>query len=310
MRAVRLLTIIPTALVTATFAFLLLRVLPGDPVAVILGMEAPPREAAALRHALGLDRPLWEQYGAWLLGLAQGRLGMSLAYHVPVASLLADRLPVTCSLAFVSLALTVAVAVPLGVLAAVRAWSPWDVGLLVVTQAGLAVPNFWVGILFLLVFSVVLGWLPLQGYVPLSQGVGPWARHLLLPASALAAARAAQLVRFVRSAVLEELGRDYVRAARGKGLGERVVLLRHALRNALIPTVTVAGLQFGYLMGGAIVIEEVFGLPGVGRLVLQGIYARDLPLVQGAVVVLAFLVSLVNLLVDLGYRVLDPRIET
>jgi peptide/nickel transport system permease protein len=309
MRIVRVLGVVPTAIMAATLAFVLLRVLPGDPVTLLLGMEAPPQEASVLRHSLGLDRPLWEQYVAWLLDLLRGRLGTSLSYHVPVATLVAERLPVTCSLAAASLALTVVVALPLGVLTAARAWSPVDVGVLAVTQAGLAVPSFWVGILLLLLFSVVLGWLPLQGYAPLGQGPWEWARHLLLPSGALAAARAAQLTRFVRAAVLEELGRDYVRAARGKGLGERSILLRHALRNALIPTVTVAGLQFGYLLGGAIVVEQVFGLPGMGRLVVQGIYARDLPLVQAAVAVLAVLVCAVNALVDLCYRIMDPRLD-
>lgn len=310
MRIVRVLGVVPTAIMAATLAFLLLRVLPGDPVTLLLGMEAPPQEASVLRRSLGLDRPLWEQYVAWLLDLLRGRLGTSLSYHVPVATLVAERLPVTCSLAVASLALTVVVALPLGVLTAARAWSPVDVGVLAVTQAGLAVPSFWVGILLLLLFSVVLGWLPLQGYTPFGQGPWEWARHLLLPSGALAAARAAQLTRFVRAAVLEELGRDYVRAARGRGLGERSILLRHALRNALIPTVTVAGLQFGYLLGGAIVAEQVFGIPGMGRPVVQGIYARDLPLVQAAVAVLAVLVCAVNALVDLCYRIMDPRLET
>ncbi len=309
MRAARVLGIVPTALVTATIVFVLMRVLPGDPASLILGVDAPPQEAQVLRHTLGLDRPLWEQYAAWLGGLVRGRLGDSLHYRAPVAGLIAQRLPVTMSLAFAALALTTAVAVPLGVLAAARAWSAVDLGVLIAAQAGLAMPSFWVGILLLLVFSVALRWLPLQGYVPLTEGVGQWARHLALPAVALAAARAAQLMQFVRGAVLEELGREYVRVARGKGLGERAVLLRHALRNALIPTVTVAGLQFGYLLGGAIVIEQVFGLPGLGRLVLQGIYARDLPLVQAAVVVLAILVSVLNVVVDLLYRILDPRVE-
>lgn len=299
---------LPTAFVTATIAFVLMRVLPGDPAALMLGMDAPAGDVAALRHDLGLDRPLWQQYAGWLGGLARGRLGDSIRYHAPVAQLIAERLPVTLSLAVAALALTVAIAVPLGIAAAVRAWSVLDLGVLAGTQAGLAVPNFWAGILLLLLFNVVLGWLPLQGYAPLSDGLGQWARHLILPALALAAARAAQLTRFVRGAVLEELGREYITVARGKGLARRAVLVRHALRNALIPVVTVAGLQFGYLLGGAIVVEQVFGLPGVGRLVLQGIYARDFPVVQAAVVVLAVLVSALNALIDLAYTLLDPRV--
>jgi len=310
MRAARALAIIPTVVVTATIVFVLIRIIPGDPAALMLGLEAPPAQLQALRHALGEDRPVWVQYAAWLGGLARGQLGESIRYHAPVAALIAERLPVTLSLALAAMAVTVAVALPLGLLAAVRAWSLFDLGVLAATQAGLAVPNFWIGILLLLFFSVTLGWLPLQGYAPLAAGAGAWAAHLVLPAVTLGAARASQLMRFVRGAVLEELAHDYVRTARGKGLAERAVLLGHVLRNALIPVLTIAGLQFGYLLGGAIVVEQVFGLPGLGRLVLQGIYARDLPVVQGAVVVLALLVSALNTIVDLLYSVVDPRVST
>ena len=309
MRAARALAIVPTVVMTATIVFVLLRVIPGDPAVLMLGLEAPPQELQQLRHALGQDRPLWEQYAAWLGGLARGRLGESIRYHASVASLIAERLPVTLALAAAAMVVTVVVAIPLGLLAAVRAWSPLDLGLLAATQVGLAVPNFWVGILLLLAFSVTLGWLPLQGYAPIRAGVGTWAAHLVLPAVTLGVARAAQLMRFVRGSVLEELGHDYVRTARSKGLGERTVLLGHVLRNALIPVLTIAGLQFGFLLGGAIIVEQVFGLPGMGRLVLQGIFARDLPIVQGAVVVLAVLVSVLNLLVDLLYGVVDPRVS-
>lgn len=309
MRAARALAVVPTVVVTATIVFVLIRIIPGDPAALMLGFEAPPAQLKALRHALGEDRPVWVQYGAWLGGLARGQLGQSIRYHAPVAALVAERLPVTLTLALAAMAATVAVALPLGLLAAVRAWSALDLGVLTATQVGLAVPNFWVGILLLLVFSVTLGWLPLQGYAPLGAGVGTWAAHLLLPAATLGVARAAQLMRFVRGAVLDELAHDYVRTARGKGLAERTVLFGHVLRNALIPVLTIAGLQFGYLLGGAIVVEQVFGLPGLGRLVLQGIYARDLPVVQGAVVVLALLVSVLNMLVDLLYGIVDPRVS-
>jgi len=309
MRAARALALVPTVLMTATIVFVLLRVIPGDPAMLMLGLDASPQELQQLRHQLGEDRPLWAQYATWLGGLARGQFGESFQYHAPVASLIAERLPVTLSLAVAAMVVTTAVALPLGLLAAVRAWSPLDLGVLAATQVGLAVPNFWVGILLLLGFSVALGWFPLQGYAPMSAGLGAWAAHLVLPAVTLGAARAAQLLRFVRGAVLEELGRDYVRTARGKGLGGRAVLLGHVLRNALIPVLTVAGLQFGFLLGGAIIVEQVFGLPGIGRLVLQGIFARDLPLVQGAVVVLAVLVCVLNTLVDLLYRLVDPRVS-
>ncbi|HLJ59615.1 MAG TPA: ABC transporter permease [bacterium] len=309
MRAARLLAIVPTVVVTATIVFVLLRVIPGDPAALMLGLDASPQELQLLRHQLGEDRPIWEQYAVWLGGLASGHLGDSMHYHAPIAQLVAERLPVTLSLAAAAMVVTVAVALPLGLFAAARAWSPFDLGVLAATQAGLAVPNFWVGILLLLVFSVAFKWFPLQGYAPLSAGVGAWASHLTLPAVTLGAARAAQLMRFVRGSMVEELGRDYVRTARGKGLSERAVLVVHVLRNALIPVLTIAGLQFGFLLGGAIVVEQVFGLPGMGQLVLQGIFSRDLPVVQGAVVVLAVLVSALNVVVDLLYHLIDPRVR-
>ncbi|HXX36826.1 MAG TPA: ABC transporter permease [bacterium] len=309
MRAVRVLAIIPTVVVTATIAFVLLRVIPGDPAALMLGLDASPGELQQLRHELGEDHPIWEQYADWLGGLARGRFGDSIHYHAPVAQLIAERLPVTLWLAAAAMAVTVLIALPLGIFAAVRVWSPFDLGVLAATQVGLAVPNFWAGILLLLVFSVTFKWFPLQGYAPLSAGVGAWVSHLALPAVALGAARAAQLMRFVRGSVVEELSREYVRTARGKGLGERTVLLVHVLRNALIPVLTIAGLQFGFLFGGAIVIEQVFGLPGMGQLVLEGIFARDLPVVQGAVVVLAVLVSALNIVVDLLYGLIDPRVS-
>jgi peptide/nickel transport system permease protein len=309
MRAARVLSFVSTVVMTATIAFVLLRIVPGDPAAVMLGLDAPPAELAQLRHQLGEDRPIWEQYVAWLGGLATGRLGTSFQYHAPVSALIAQRLPVTLSLAAAAMVVTGAIALPLGLFAAARARSPLDLAVLAATQLGLAVPNFWLGILLLLAFSVALRWFPLQGYAPIGAGLGAWASHLALPALTLGAARAAQLMRFVRGAALEELGRDYVRTARGKGLGARAVLLGHVLRNALIPVVTVAGLQFGFLLGGAIVVEQVFGLPGIGRLVLQGIFARDLPVVQGSVVVLAALVCILNVAVDALYGVLDPRVS-
>jgi peptide/nickel transport system permease protein len=308
MRAARLLALVPTVLMTATIAFVLLRVVPGDPATLILGLDASPDEVAQLRHELGEDRPIWAQYAEWLGGLATGRLGVSLQYHAPVAALIAQRLPVTLSLAAAAMLVTAAIALPLGLVAAARAHSPLDLGVLAATQLGLAVPNFWLGILLLLAFSVALRWFPLQGYAPLAAGIGAWAAHLVLPSLTLGAARAAQLMRFVRAAALEELGREYVRTARGKGLGPRAVLLGHVLRNALIPVVTIAGLQFGFLLGGAIIVEQVFGLPGIGRLVLQAIFARDLPVVQGAVVVLAALVCVLNVVVDALYGVIDPRV--
>lgn len=304
----RLLAVAPTVLVVATVTFVALQVIPGDIAEIMLGVDARPEDLARLRREFGLDRPLVARYLEWLGHLARGDLGTSISYREPVTRLVAARLPVTISLAFSAMLVAVVLALPLGIAAARRAWSPVDLGVLAGSQVGLAVPTFWMGILLLLGFAAALPVFPLQGYVALRTSPTEWARHLVLPAVALGTERAAALVRLVRASVLEELGRDYVRTARSKGLAGGFVLRRHVLRNALIPVLTVAGLQLGYLMGGTIVIEQVFGLPGLGRLLLQGIFSRDLVVVQGAVIAIAIMFALLNLLVDLLYAVVDPRI--
>lgn len=304
----RLLSVAPTVLVVATVTFVALQVIPGDLAEIMLGVEARPEDLEALRRELGLDRPLVVRYLAWLGDLARGRLGTSVTYREPVARLLAQRLPVTVSVAFAAMTVAVAVALPLGIAAARRAWSLGDLAVLAGSQVGLAVPTFWLGILLLLGLAAATPVFPLQGYIALRADPVEWLRHLALPALALGLERAAALVRLVRGSVLEELQRDYVRTARGKGVPDAAILRRHVLRNALVPVLTVAGLQLGYLMGGTIVIEQVFGLPGLGRLLLQAIYSRDLVVVQGAVITIAVMFALLNLLVDLLYAVIDPRI--
>jgi peptide/nickel transport system permease protein len=304
----RLLAVAPTVLVVATVTFVALQVIPGDIAEIMLGVDARPEDLARLRQEFGLDRPLVVRYLEWLGNLARGDLGTSVGFREPVIRLIAARLPVTISLAFSAMLVAVVLALPLGIVAARRAWSPVDLGVLAGSQMGLAVPTFWLGILLLLGFAAALPVFPLQGYVALRTSPTEWARHLVLPAVALGTERAAALVRLVRASVLEELGRDYVRTAHSKGLAGGFVLRRHVLRNALIPVLTVAGLQLGYLMGGTIVIEQVFGLPGLGRLLLQGIFSRDLVIVQGAVIAIAIMFALLNLMVDLLYAVVDPRI--
>ncbi len=304
----RLLAVAPTVLVVATVTFVALQVIPGDIAQIMLGTDARPEDVARLRQEFGLDRPLAVRYVEWLGNLIRGNLGTSISYHEPVARLIAQRLPVTFSVAFVSMLMATVMALPLGVVAARRAWSPVDLTVLAGSQVGLAVPTFWMGILLLLGFAAALPIFPLQGYVALAGSPIEWGRHLVLPALALGAERAAALVRLVRASVLDELSRDYVRTARSKGLAGAFVLRRHVLRNALIPVLTVASLQLGYLLGGTIVIEQVFGLPGLGRLLLQGIYSRDLVVVQGAVVTIAVMFALLNLAVDLLYARVDPRI--
>jgi len=304
----RLLTVAPTVLVVATVTFIALQVIPGDIAVLMLGIDARPEDVARLRAEYALDRPILTRYLDWLGNLARGDLGMSITYREPVARLVAARLPVTFSVAFSAMLVAVVVALPLGITAARRAWSPVDLAVLAGSQVGLAVPTFWMGILLLLGFSAALPIFPLQGYVAFTYDPFQWARHLALPALALGVERAAALARMVRASVLDELNRDYVRTAQSKGLAGPYVLRRHVLLNALIPVLTVAGLQLGFLLGGTIVLEQVFGLPGLGRLLLQGIYSRDLAVVQGAVVTIAITFALLNLVVDLLYTVIDPRI--
>jgi peptide/nickel transport system permease protein len=304
----RLLTVAPTVLVVATVTFLALQVIPGDLAQIMLGIDARPEDVARLRREFGLDRPLVVRYVEWLGHLARGDLGTSVSYREPVSRLIVARMPVTLSVAFGAMFVALAVALPLGVVAARRAWSATDLTVLAGSQVGLAIPTFWLGILLLLGLAAAVPVFPLQGYVAFTASPGEWLRHLALPAVALGTERAAALVRLVRGSVLEEMTRDYVRTARSKGVAAAAVLRRHVLRNALIPVLTVAGLQLGYLMGGTIIIEQVFGLPGLGRLLLQGIYARDLVVVQGAVITIALMFTFLNLAMDLLYTAVDPRI--
>ncbi|MDQ7840481.1 MAG: ABC transporter permease [bacterium] len=304
----RLLAVAPTVLAVATVTFFALQVVPGDIAEIMLGVDARQEDLAQLRHELGLDRPLALRYLEWLGHMARGDFGMSISYREPVIRLIRARLPVTVSVAGSAMLLAIVAALPLGVIAARRAWSLVDLAVLAGSQVGLAVPAFWMGILLILGLAAALPIFPLQGYVAFGSNPIEWGRHLFLPALALGTERAAALVRLSRAATLDELHRDYVRTARSKGLVEAYVVRRHVLRNALIPILTVAGLQLGYLMGGAIVIEQVFGLPGLGRLLLHGIYSRDLLVVQGVVITIAVMFALLNLLVDLLYAVVDPRI--
>ncbi len=304
----RLLTVAPTVLVVATVTFIALQVIPGDIAQIMLGIDARPEDVARLRREFGLDRPLVVRYLEWIVNLLRGDLGTSISYREPVAHLIAQRLPVTISVAFAAMVVALVVALPLGVIAARRAWSPVDLAVLAGSQLGLAVPTFWLGILLLLGLAAALPVFPLQGYVAFTSDPFQWLRHLALPALALGIERAAALARLVRASVLDELNRDYVRTARSKGLAGGTIVRRHVMRNAFIPVMTVAGLQLGFLLGGTIVLEQVFGLPGLGRLMLQGIYSRDLVVVQGAVITIAITFALLNLIVDLLYAVVDPRI--
>ncbi len=293
----------------SVLVFVAIRVLPGDPVLVMAGPEANPEVVARLRAAMGLDRPLIVQYADWLGGALRGELGTSLQYDVPVGALIVSRLPVTLPLTAMAASFTLLIAMPLGVYAATRARRPGDYLTMLVAQAGLAVPSFWAGLLLILLFSVRLGWFRSGGFEGWSVGFWAAVRSLLLPAVALGLFQAAVLIRATRSSLLEVLGEEYVRTARAKGVSERLVILRHALRNALIPVVTVAGLQLGQLLAGSIILESVFALPGLGRLALGAITARDLPVVQGVTLFVASCIVVINFAVDLSYAWLDPRIR-
>ena len=298
-----------TLVFVSALVFVVVRVLPGDPAAIILGTEGSPEALARLRESMGLNRPLAVQYVEWLGGALRGDLGRSIQYDLPVGSLIVSRLPVTLPLALLAAVFMVAAALPLGVYAATHHRRGGDYLAMIVSQIGISVPQFWSGLLLILFFSVHLGWVSAGGFAGWSSGPGPALRSLLLPAVALGLFQAAVLVRATRSAVLDVLREDYVRTARAKGLSEPRVVGVHTFRNALIPVVTVAGIQLGQLMAGAIVLESVFALPGLGRLALNAISARDLPVVQGVALFVASSIVLINFAVDLAYGVLDPRIR-
>ncbi len=295
-------------LAASLVVFLVLEVLPSDPAALMLGTDARPDTLAALRHAMGLDAPAWWRYLVWIGGLARGDLGISYTYGVPVAELVGARVGVSLPLGLMAILLSTAIAIPVGVMSAARRGGVADTALMTGAQIGVAMPNFWLGILLILVFAVWLGWFPAGGFAGWDMGVLPALRSLLLPAVALALPQAAILSRVTRAAVLETLGQDYVRTARAKGLTGTMALWRHAVPNALIPVVTIIGLQFSFLLAGTVIIENVFTLPGLGRLMFQSIAQRDLIVVQDLVVLLAGCVILVNFAVDMIYLLLDPRI--
>ncbi|KAB1908390.1 ABC transporter permease [Micromonospora sp. AMSO1212t] len=288
--------------------FLLLQLVPGDPVRVALGTRFDPQTYEALRERAGLDQPLPVQYASYLGHALTGDLGVSFRTGQPVSQIVLERLPATLSLAVTAVVFALLVAFPLGIVAAVRSGSAVDHAARVFSQFGVSVPDFWMGIMGILLFAGVLGWLPPSGYVALTDDPGRWATHVALPAVTVGLVTASILTRFIRSSVLEVLSADYVRTAEAKGLRSRVVILRHVLRNALIPVVTVVAVQLASLLGGVIVIEVLFAWPGIGRLTFDAVQARDYPVLQGAVLLVAALFLLVNLLVDILYARLDPRI--
>ena len=305
----RVLATIPVMGIVAVFVFLLLHLSPGDPATVIAGDYSSPEDIERIRARLGLDRPLHVQFASWIGRIAQGDLGTSIFSNLPVSRLIAQRLEPTLSLALLTLAFTVAVAVPLGTVAAWRAGTWIDRGVMAFAVVGFSVPVFVLGYVLIQVFAIGAGWFPVQGYAPLSEGVGPFLHRLILPALALSAVYIALIARIARASVLEALAEDHVRTARAKGLPERLVLLRHALANAAAPIVTVIGIGFSLLIGGVVVTESVFNIPGLGRLTVDAVLRRDYPVIQGIVLVFSAACVAVNLAVDLLYTAFDPRIR-
>lgn len=289
--------------------FALVHLVPGDPVRIALGTRYTPEAYDALRHASGLDRPLVAQFVSYLGHAATGNLGVSFRSGDPVAQVLAERLPATVSLAVVGIAAALVIALPAGIYAASHEGRLSDVIVRVTSQFGVSIPDFWLGILLISLFSTTLGWLPTSGYRPLFEDPAGWLRHVILPGVTVGLVAAAIMTRYVRSAVLEVSATGYVRTARSKGLPPGVVTLRHVVRNALVPILTITGIQLATILGGVIVVEVVFAWPGLGRLVYLSVAARDYPVIQGAVLLIAVLFLAVNLVVDVLYALVDPRIR-
>jgi len=305
----RTLILIVTLILVSMAIFSVLMVIPGDPAQIILGVHGVPETLNQLRHQMGLDRPAVIQYLSYMKNLAMGDLGRSITYGVPIRSLLLTRLEVTLPLAILSMIFAILISIPMGTYSALHRNRPGDYGIMIFSQMGLAVPAFWAGILLILLFAVTLHWFPAGGFQPWLVNPIKSLISLLLPALSLGFVRAAVLTRMTRSTMLEVLGEDYIRTARSKGLPERVVVYKHAFRNAIIPVVTLVGLQAGDLLAGAIIIENVFHLPGIGRLVFEAIGQRDLPVIQGVVLFIAFMIVVINFVIDIVYRYLDPRIR-
>ena len=305
----RLLSLAISLIVASVVIFVAIEVVPGDPASYMLGINAQPDTVAALRDELGLNAGPVARYFSWIFGLVQGDFGTSYTYRTPVADMIGERLWISLPLALFALTLSTLIAFPAGILAATRRGSPWDLGVMAVTQLGVAVPNFWFAMLMVLVFAINLRWFSAGGFPGWDAGFFVGLKALLLPAISLALPQASILARVMRSSLLDTLDEDFIRTARAKGLTRRQVLRRHALRNAMIPVLTIIGLQFSFLLAGAIIIENVFFLPGLGRLVFQSISARDLIVVESVVMLLVFAVVVVNFAVDLAYAAVDPRLR-
>lgn len=305
----RLVAAIPVMGVVAIFVFLMLRLSPGDPAAILAGDAATPETIAAIRAGLGLDQPIWVQFVHWIGDLLQGDLGRSVLSKQPVMHMIADRIEPTISLAVVTLIFSVVVAVPIGIIAAWKQGSWIDRSIMALSVAGFSVPVFVLGYILIYIFSIKLDLLPVQGFVSIRDGLWPFLQNMILPTLALGFIYIALFARITRASMLEVLGEDYIRTAYAKGLPDRAVLTRHALRNAAVPIVSVIGIGFALLIGGVVITETVFNIPGLGRLVVEAVLARDYPIIQGIILLFSGIYVLINLLIDIAYVLLDPRIR-
>ncbi len=305
----RVLATIPVMAVVALFVFSLLYLAPGDPAAVIAGDQASPDDVERIRASLGLDRPYLVRFGEWVFNIIRGDLGVSIFTNLPVSHMIMQRVEPTLSLMVVTLLLSVTIAVPMGVVAAWKQGTHADRAVMAFAVLGFSVPVFVVGYVLAYIFALELDWLPVQGYTPLSEGLWPWLENLILPAIALGTVYIALIARITRATMLEVLSQDYIRTARAKGVGQRAILFLHALKNAAVPIVTVIGIGIALLIGGAVVTESVFAIPGLGRLTVDAILRRDYPVIQGVVLLFSFVYVLVNLVIDLLYTLFDPRIR-
>jgi peptide/nickel transport system permease protein len=305
----RIVATIPVMLFVALFVFSLLYVAPGDPAAIIAGDQASPEDVERIRASLGLDRPFVVRFGTWLMDVLSGDLGKSIFTNLPVTHMISQRVQPTLSLMVLTLCLALSIAIPFGVIAAWKQGSLIDRAVMVMAVLGFSVPVFVVGYLLAYIFALWLDLLPVQGYTPIEQGFWPWLRNLILPAIALGGVYIALIARITRATMLEVLSQDYIRTAKAKGVGQRAILFLHALKNAAVPIVTIVGIGFAALIGGAVVTESVFAIPGLGRLTVDAILRRDYPVIQGVVLLFSFVYVAVNLLVDLLYTLFDPRIR-
>jgi len=305
----RLLGVIPVMLVVGIFVFSLLHLAPGDPAAIIAGDNATEANVARIRASLGLDRPLLEQFASWAWATVRGDLGVSMFSGIAVTTMVEQRVGPTVSLALATMLVAISIAITLGVLAAWKAGSLLDRAVMALAVTGFSVPVFVVGYILVYFFALQWHWLPVQGYLPLSEGVWPWARHLILPAIALGMAYVALIARITRASMLEVLAEDYIRTASAKGVATLPMLLRHALKNAAVPIITVIGIGVALLMSGVVITESVFNIPGVGRLVVDAISRRDYPIIQGVMILFAAVYVLINLVIDILYSFIDPRIR-